>query len=370
MNKFLAILALTFIFSLGLGSTSAFSAQVHRVESGESLYTIAQHHGVTVNELVSVNGYLRDINNISVKQVLIIPQANAQVIPDNIYTVVPGDILYKIAQKLRVSVDAISSQNNISNKDFLYVGQVLVIPSKTLIVPAKDSLIQIEPKTQIASQYSVAQLAKMYSDTFYLKGSAGGGKIALTFDDGPDAKYTEQVLDVLQEYNTPSTFFLLGKNALEFSSVVERIDREGHIIGNHSRSHPNLAKVGIERLHSEIMETERILKKITGKNTALIRPPYGAVSKEAIEYMRDLNYKVVNWSVDSVDWRDRDVDQILINTLPSVRGGGILLFHTAGGEGQSFAATVAALSEMIYTLKVQGYEFVTIDELLSILAYK
>jgi len=210
----------------------------------------------------------------------------------------------------------------------------------------------------------------MFSENFYLRGPAGGAKVALTFDDGPDGKYTGQVLDVLKKYGALATFFLIGEKSIRFSEVVDRIDREGHVIGNHSWSHPDLSKVGIERLNFEIMETERVLEKITGRNTALIRPPYGAVSKEAIEYMMDLNYKAVNWSVDSVDWRDRDVDQILINTLPSVRDGGILLFHTAGGEGQSLAATVAALSEVIYTLKVQGYEFVTVDELLSIPAYK
>ena len=101
-----------------------------------------------------------------------------------------------------------------------------------------------------------------------------------------------------------------------------------------------------------------------------MRPPYGAVIPATLEILKDMDYKAINWSVDSVDWRDQDVDKILINTLPDVRGGGILLFHDAGGEGQSRAATVAALPEIIHTLRTQGYEFVTVDELLGIPGYK
>ncbi|KUO51470.1 MAG: hypothetical protein APF76_13990 [Desulfitibacter sp. BRH_c19] len=372
MKVSLKVLVLTFILAFVFNVNPVYSAQVHRIQPGETLHTIAQQYGISINELVSQNGYLRDQNLVAVNQVLIVPtKDSSQSSIGNTYEVQPGDSLYLISQKLGVTMAKVAEENKLENWDYLYIGQILKFP-------AKEAPKQEAPKQQVykqtapepIAQYTISELAKMFSENFYLRGPAGGAKVALTFDDGPDGKYTGQVLDVLKKYGALATFFLIGEKSIRFSEVVDRIDREGHVIGNHSWSHPDLSKVGIERLNFEIMETERVLEKITGRNTALIRPPYGAVSKEAIEYMMDLNYKAVNWSVDSVDWRDRDVDQILINTLPSVRDGGILLFHTAGGEGQSLAATVAALSEVIYTLKVQGYEFVTVDELLSIPAYK
>lgn len=431
---FLRVLLLAFIFALVFNSTSvesAQSAQVHRVQPGETLYTIAKQYGITVDELEANNGYLRNPNVLFVKQVLIVPapKVKQKISEQNTYTVIPGDSLYKISQKLGITMSLLIAQNQLNEKDFLRVGQVLIVPPKaqaktqvqqnaanTYQVKPGDSLYLIaqrlgvtvakiaeenklqnwdylyvgqilklpaqeapkeamakqptqQPAPQPSFQYTIAQLARMFSDTFYLRGPAGGAKVALTFDDGPDAQYTGQVLDVLKEHEAQATFFLIGESSQKYSHVVQRIDHEGHVIGNHSWSHPNLAKVEKERLHSEIIQTEIILEKITGKNPALIRPPYGAVSKESIEHMRDLGYKVVNWSVDSIDWRDRDIDQILINTLPGVKDGGIILFHTAGG-GQSFAATVSALSEIIYTLKAQGYEFVTVDTLLSVPAYK
>ncbi|MEW6623535.1 MAG: polysaccharide deacetylase family protein [Bacillota bacterium] len=359
MKRIVKSLLCIFLFLVIFNSDVIYAAQVHRVAPGESLFVIAQKYGVTVSEIVAKNN-LRNPERIFPRQVLIIPGKQQQSL-NNMYVVKPGDSLFLISQKLGVTMEALANANSITNWDLLYVGQVLKIP-------------KLEPKVQQSPSESymnsIAYLAKEFRGDFYLSGPTNTNRVALTFDDGPDGKYTPQVLDVLKQYKVPATFFLIGERSARYSWVVDRIFKEGHLIGNHSWSHPNLAKVSRERLEQEISNTERILHEITGKNTALIRPPYGAVSRESLEYMKKVNYKIINWNVDSVDWRDRDVDQILINTLPDVKPGAILLFHSAGGEGQSMAATVQALPEIIYTLRVQGYEFVALDDLIGIPAYK
>lgn len=398
----------------------AEAAQVHRVARGETLFLVAQRYGITVDELIAQNGYLRNPSNIFTGQALIVPKAPET----NVYLVRQGDTLFKIAEKLGVSMAALAAENNISNWNQLSVGQKLIIPaineapstapgttsSETYVVKGGDTLFKISqslgvsmtalaevnnlkdwnmlhvgqilkvpnkstqtpaPKEPEASfQYTTAQLVRMYPDTFYLKGPANTNKIALTFDDGPNQKYTTQILDVLKQQKVPATFFVMGSRVERHPEIVQRMIREGHIVGNHTWIHPDLRKVSQSRLVSEMQQTEDVIHRVTGLRTGLMRPPYGGVSQEAIEGLRDMNYKVINWSVDSVDWRDQDVDQILINTLPGVRQGGILLFHDAGGDQQTRAATAAVLPELIYTLKMQGYEFVTVDELLNIPAYK
>ncbi|AOY75041.1 LysM peptidoglycan-binding domain-containing protein [Clostridium formicaceticum] len=389
----------------------AEAAQVHRVSSGETLFLIAQKYEITVEELIKQNGYLRTPNRISVGQVLIVPQKEEQ----SSYVVRQGDILYKISQKLGVSMEVLAQENSLDDWNRLYVGQKLLIPSEdnnrlmslsqeVYTVKKGDSLYKIAqtlgismtslaetnglenwnmlyvgqtlklPKTATQPepdfQYSTAQLARTYPDTFYLRGSANTNKIALTFDDGPNEKYTSQILEALKQYNVPATFFVLGSKVEQHPEVIRRMVKEGHVVGNHTWIHPDLRKVSESRLISEMQRTEDVVYQATGLRTALMRPPYGAVLPQVIEGLKGLDYKVINWSVDSVDWRDQNVDQILINTLPDVRQGGILLFHDAGGEGETRAATVAVLPELIYTLKAQGYEFVTVDELLNLSPYK
>lgn len=391
-------------------------AQVHRVSRGETLFTIATNYGITLNELINQNGYLRNHNNISAGQVVIIPQKKEA----NIYVVGEGDSLFKISQNLGVSVTDLAKENSITDVNRLSVGEKLKVPNGVIrptksgastgeyIVKNGDSLFNIAQQfgvtvaalgeannlgdwnflyvgqilkiptapTQRTQQpeasfkETTASLVSMYPNTFFIKGASNTNKIALTFDDGPNQKYTNEVLDVLKQYNVPATFFVMGARVDHHPEIINRIVREGHVIGNHTWNHPDLRRVSQESLVNEINQTEDSIYKITGLRTALMRPPYGAVTRESIEGLIKEEYKIINWSVDSIDWRDQDVDQILINTLPDVRQGGILLFHDGGGEGQSHAATVASLPEIIQTLKYQGYEFVTVDELLNIPAYK
>ena len=369
--------------------------QVHRVSPQESLYTIAREYGVRVKQLISLNN-LKNPQTIFPGQVLIIPG-------ENVYYVRPGDTLFEIARELEVNMDELIAENNLENPDYLYVDQILQIPEresgylttsvKTYEVQPGDSLYQIshqfgisidtlvlindiiDPNTIMAGdifnipEYTFPELREMYPDHFFMRGNTGEDKVALTFDDGPDEVYTTQILDVLDEYGVPGTFFYMGSSAQAYPEVVERTVDEGHVIANHSWSHPQFTALTDLEVFHEVNDTEIILEQITGLPTSLLRPPYGLMSQKIIEQLRDYNYRIVHWDVDSQDWRDKDVDQILINTIPDINNDSIILFHSAGGD-QSFSATVEALPELIYTLEVQDYEFVTVDEILNVPAYK
>ncbi len=411
MKKNLRMLAILLIIALFPTAAFAQTDRVHRVAPGEALFMIAQKYGITIQELVAKNGYLRNPNAIFPRQVLIVPPASKP----SVYTVQSGDSLFKISQKVNVPMATIAQLNNLSDWNQLHVGQVLSLPPSagtsvpaaptapaTYTVKAGDTLYKISQQLNTSmtilaqennltdwNQLRVGQVLKLpvaqipqpeptflgtvsnmsakYPDTFYSRSPSTTNKIALTFDDGPDGLYTSQILDVLKAHNVPSTFFLVGSKAETHAQEVHRIVAEGHVIANHTWSHPDLRKIDSVQLAAEIEQTEKALEKVTGLKTALMRPPYGAVSNEVVENLRDLNYKVINWSADSMDWRDRNVDSILINTLPDVRNGGILLFHSGPGDS---AATVAALPELIETLKMQGYEFVTVDKLLNLKPYR
>jgi len=410
MKRFFTLLLLIFI--MGLGNT-AYADRVHRVAAGESLSLIARKYGVPVSDIIDKSN-LFNPNTLFVNQVLIIPEVKGS----STYLVKPGDTLFKISQKFDVEAEVMFRANGLESPDFIYLGQALHIPSpgsdfkpaqpateriywvqpgdtlyrisqklgvpveelaqwngivdwsylyvgQILSVPAQDSKAVSGAEPSPSASYKIPWLLYKFSETFFVSGPQNGRKVALTFDDGLDDLYTIRVLDVLKQYEVPATFFLVGKRVVKHPQVVERIFREGHGIGNHSWSHAELTKVSAERLQMEVVQTEEAIWQITGEQTTFFRPPYGEVSEELLRKLQQMGYKVINWSVDSADWRAEDVDQILINTLPDVKEGAIILFHSAGGEGQSLDATVNALPELIYTLRLMGYTFVTLKDLLQ-----
>ena len=292
-----------------------------------------------------------------------------------VHRVASGESLYSVAQRYKISVQELLDTNfYIHSPERIYPNQLLIIPAAVQDVPElKDESPSMPPAVrEPQTEPTITQLSRIYSDHFYLRGPANADnlKVALTFDDGPDGIYTPLVLDVLREYNVPATFFLIGQNVQKYPEVTQRIIDEGHIIGNHSWSHPRLSEATARDLTAEMKKTEDILEVTTGLRTMLMRPPYGAVNQEALEQLIEMDYYIINWSVDSVDWRDQAVDPILINTLPDVRDGAIILFHSSRGTGQNPEATAAALPELIETLRIQDYTFVTVDELLNIPPYR
>jgi peptidoglycan-N-acetylglucosamine deacetylase len=193
-------------------------------------------------------------------------------------------------------------------------------------------------------------------------------EVALTFDDGPDLQFTPLILDVLKKEGVKATFFLVGKSAKKYPGIVKRIAEEGHVIGNHSWDHRLLTKLTPEEIRSEILQTDQILSNIVGYHTLLFRPPYGAASTDNVLQIASMDYKVIDWSVDTLDWKSKNAADILEIVNRTIRPGGIILEHSAGPE--ALRHTVESLPELIHTLKAKGYSLVTIPQLLEIPAMK
>ncbi len=190
---------------------------------------------------------------------------------------------------------------------------------------------------------------------FEAAGEAEGKVVALTFDDGPHETCTAELLDGLKERGVKVTFFLMGQSIEGNEELVRRMQQEGHLIGNHSYRHIQLTKAGEERVCDAVEQTGTMIEEITGIRPQYLRPPYGDWN-DRLECRLDLT--TVFWSVDSLDWKLKDTGRIVDYVEKRVRSGDIVLMHDI------FPTSVEAALELIDDLKEQGYQFVTVEELL------
>lgn len=205
-----------------------------------------------------------------------------------------------------------------------------------------------------------------YPNTVVLRGSHEDMRVALTFDDGPDRRFTPQVLDVLKKHDVKATFFLMGSRIKALPDVTRRIDQEGHSIGNHTYWHPKLYRESTDRMKWEVTETDDILNEVIGYRPKLFRAPYGGLNEELVENMAEMDLTVVGWSVDSLDWMQLDAEEVQKNVLSNTQPGSIILMHSGGHWTQDLTGTVKSLDQIILKLKQDGIKFVTVSELLDI----
>ncbi|MGC6328334.1 polysaccharide deacetylase family protein [Rhizorhabdus sp. FW153] len=198
-------------------------------------------------------------------------------------------------------------------------------------------------------------------------------RVALTFDDGPDPRWTPQILDVLKREGVPATFFVTGANALGEADLLRRIVDEGSELGNHSTTHPDLDRMPEAAIRLEINTTQRLVESYTGRSMRLFRAPYlgdaepnTAAELRASTVAAEMGYLSVGLNVDPLDWTTTTADRIVQRTVDQVLSGKgvratqIVLLHDSGGDR---SATVAALPGIIAELRARGYTFVTVSRL-------
>lgn len=180
-------------------------------------------------------------------------------------------------------------------------------------------------------------------------------KVAITFDDGPHPKYTKSLLEGLKERGVTATFFVTGSNAGKHPELVKQMEEDGHLIGNHTYSHIQLTKTNKEEFKAELVHTNQTIEKITGHGTDFVRPPYGCWDKTLEE---ELNMFPVMWTIDPKDWKRKNASGITKSVIKKTEENDIILLH------DSFSSSVEAALQIVDTLKEDGYEFVTVDEIL------
>lgn len=224
-------------------------------------------------------------------------------------------------------------------------------------------LLTIDLAMVAASLYhSVPQIQNVFSERIEDKTSKGESdkteqikKVALTFDDGPHPSYTEQLLDGLKKRGVKATFFVTGEHASLHPDIIERMSKEGHLVGNHTYSHMQLNVANKEAFKEELIRTNEVIEKITGEDVVYVRPPYGTWDKS---FEEELNMFPVLWNVDPLDWCSTNVSKITSKVVTDVEENDIILMH------DYFETSVSAALRVVDELLEKGYTFVTVEEIL------
>lgn len=181
------------------------------------------------------------------------------------------------------------------------------------------------------------------------------GKLALTFDDGPHPSYTKPLLDGLRERKVQATFFVMGKNVEEYPELVEQMKKDGHLIGNHTYSHLQLSHANEEQFKQELQRTSDLIQELTGEAPEFVRPPFGTWEKK---FEDELNMFPVLWTIDPLDWCSDNADCVARTVIAKAGENDIILMH------DQYPSSVTAALRIVDVLQEEGYEFVTVDEIL------
>jgi peptidoglycan/xylan/chitin deacetylase (PgdA/CDA1 family) len=185
--------------------------------------------------------------------------------------------------------------------------------------------------------------------------------IAMTFDDGPSATLTPKLLDLLAAHHIKATFFLIGQNVVDHPEIAQRAAREGHEIGNHSWSHPNLGKMSDENVRRELRRTDEAIQNAIGRKPTLMRPPYGSLSARQKRWInQEFGYRIILWDVDPLDWKRPGPAVVCNRILKGTRPGSIVLSHDI------HPGTIEAMPATLEQLEAKHFKFVTVSELIGL----
>jgi peptidoglycan/xylan/chitin deacetylase (PgdA/CDA1 family) len=213
---------------------------------------------------------------------------------------------------------------------------------------------------------SMAPGSQLYGRTF-VRAPRGSRQIALTFDDGPNDPHTLNLLDVLARYEVKATFFMIGRFVRERPDIARRVAEAGHVVGNHTYTHPNLIFCSPAQVGVQLDDCERVLADTVGEPSRLFRPPYGGRLPHVMQAARQRGLETIMWNVSSRDWTLKTTDAIEQQVASRIRGGDVVLMHDGGNQriGSYRGRTVEAVERLIPQLKSRGFEFVTVPALME-----
>jgi len=278
---------------------------------------------------------------------------------------------------LTLDVEKPLLQNDLTLIEAIKPGDAIANIDKGNFLSMEDERADGKRRISLHSQPDAEDVAKARYEKFpsYItivhQDSAVKDAVALTFDDGPDSEWTPQILDILKAKGVKATFFMVGANMEQYPDLVRRIVSEGHTIGVHTYTHPNIALVSEERANLEFNASQRLIEAITGHSTTLFRPPYNADTNPhepeelvPIKIAQKMGYITVSEDIDTEDWARPGVEA-LVESVRTGRmlGGDVVLLHDAGGDRSQ---TVAALPKIIDYLRVRGDNIVSLPEMLDV----
>ncbi len=213
-----------------------------------------------------------------------------------------------------------------------------------------------------AGYQSMAPTGQWYGKTF-VSFAPGSKKIALTYDDGPNDPHTLRLLEVLAKHDVRATFFMIGRYVEMRADIVREVVKAGHVVGNHTFTHPNLIFASAAETRSQLQNCDRALTDAIGAHSRLFRPPFGGRRPQTLRIARELGLEPVMWNVTGWDWNAPPAEEIERKVTKQMRGGDLILLHDGGHKrmGADRSQTVIATDRLIVRYKADGYEFVKAD---------
>jgi peptidoglycan/xylan/chitin deacetylase (PgdA/CDA1 family) len=217
-----------------------------------------------------------------------------------------------------------------------------------------------------AAYQSMAPTAQGFGRAFAC-GPRGSKQIALTYDDGPNDPHTLRLLEVLAKHDVHATFFLIGRYVQRRPDLVRDLLQAGHVVGNHTFTHPHLVVSTAVETRNQLEECQRAVQDVTGEVPKLFRPPFGGRRPATLRIARSLGLEPILWNVTSWDWETPPAEKIVETCARQMRGGDVLLMHDGGHRafGADRSQTVLATNMLIEKYKAGGYEFVTVPQMME-----
>jgi peptidoglycan-N-acetylglucosamine deacetylase len=198
----------------------------------------------------------------------------------------------------------------------------------------------------------------------------GSRLLALTYDDGPNDPWTFRLMDVLDRHQVKATFFLVGKFVQQRPDIARALVDAGHVIGSHTWDHPNLIFCSSGEVRRQLQQTQQAIQQATGVDVKLFRPPFGGRRPASLRVARSLGLQTIMWNVTCKDWTPRSTEQIVALAESQIRGGNVILLHD--GEfhriGVDRSRSVEATDRLLTRYKAEGFQFVTITEMMRAVA--
>jgi len=222
-----------------------------------------------------------------------------------------------------------------------------------------------------AGYQSMAPTGQWFGRAFYglpfTSGQRQSKQIALTFDDGPNDPHTLRLLEVLARHNVHATFFMIGRFVRQRPDIAVDIQKQGHIVGNHTFTHPLLTVQSMKHIRDEITHCRAALTDAVGDHSNLFRPPWGGRRPGVFRLVRQLGLEPIMWNVTAYDWNAPTPDYIEQKVTRRIRGGNVILLHDGGHLefGADRSKTLQVVDRIIPRYKSEGYEFVTVPEMMA-----
>lgn len=233
------------------------------------------------------------------------------------------------------------------------------IPAK----PARETAEAAKPAPSKATPSAAASTPDSTDKLVFFSRKTGKKQVALTYDDGPNPNLTPKLMEWLKANNVPATFFVQGIMVKTHPELTKKLASEGFELANHTYSHPDLRKQSPEKITDELQNTHDLVKDATGIDMRLMRPPYGAHNAKVNQICEKLGYKIINWDVDTEDWRNRSAEAMIQTIMSKAGDGSIILMHDRLHKGKD--TVLETTKAVVPLLRAKGYTFVTVGELLE-----